>query len=59
MSYEFSKVELVCEIKSDPQVKVRWMVGKEHNMKEFDESNKDFEGNFDILCILKDFENKN
>ena len=38
------RLELNCEIKSDPEVKVKWLVGKEHNQKEFNESNNEYVG---------------
>ena len=42
------RVELLCEIKSDPEVKVAWMVGKEHNQKEFTASNNEYTGSFKV-----------
>ena len=41
-------VELVCEIKSDPEVNVKWLVGKEHNQPEFNETNNEYTGKFKL-----------
>ena len=39
------KVELVCQIKCNPEVKVKWMIGKENNQRKFDTSHNDYTGN--------------
>merc|ERR1711962_66155 len=36
------RLELVCQIKSDPEVNVKWNIGKENGQKEFTESKNEY-----------------